>query len=176
MEAPELVPSGFFVLRAALLPFSDLRTSGPDERAWLRDACADPLFRAALKVASPELDRSVPSWLEAPESERGQKVERGLLRYLSRMAARATPYGLCAGWALGTLGRSTSLELLPRSKWQARARLDMGWLTWVAGALAERPEVLAHLSLEANPTMLSTATGLRYVEWKDEGQARTYHL
>src|SRR5438309_1623966 len=93
---------GFFVLRTPLLPFDDLLAwgesleaprvadpAGLDEalardrqtlRARLEHALERPAVREAIFVASPSLDESLPAWREAPDSERGQKVERALVR------------------------------------------------------------------------------------------------
>src|SRR6478752_6832091 len=116
--------SGFFVLRAPLLAVDVLEgwraavsfaageapsTSDGDEvRAGLRRYLADLLRRAevreALMVASPRLLESLPRWLESPDSDAGRKVEGALVRYLQRMAARSTPFGLMASVAVGEGG------------------------------------------------------------------------
>ena len=93
-------PSGFFVLRTPLLPFAELATwndgVAAEDRAELRRRLAAmierPEVREAIFVASPSLEDSLPIWTREPESERGQKVERALVRYLARMAGRATPF------------------------------------------------------------------------------------
>src|SRR6185503_11884667 len=96
-------PSGFFALRTPLLPFDELRQLGDGlsataaaapalaaaldrdrqlARARLRAIVERPEVREALFVASPSLDESLAVWREAPESERGAKVERTLVRYV----------------------------------------------------------------------------------------------
>ena len=110
----------FFVLRSPLLPYDDLAawssglaapgaTDDAEQltaalaadrtvlRARLAEIVARPEVRDALYVASPDLDGSFDDWLADPESRRGRRVERALVRYLERMAARATPFGLFAG-------------------------------------------------------------------------------
>ena len=120
---------GFFVLRTPLLPFAvvtDLSAgleaaaatdTGARLDALVRDRARvrerlralvmTPVVREAIYVASPDLERSIDSWIASPETARGQAIERGLLRYIVRMASRPTPFGLFAGNATGTIARST---------------------------------------------------------------------
>src|SRR6478736_2251244 len=99
MSVRRFEPSGFFVLRTPLLPFDAYlawedgleapqaqadRTRLADAiardveklRARLRTLLTGEHLREALFVASPSLFDSLPEWLKAPDSERGQKVER----------------------------------------------------------------------------------------------------
>src|SRR2546430_1883426 len=96
-----LTPSGFFALRTPLLPTNVWPLAGDPAAARgegrhdaLRRLVADPAVREAIFVGSPDLEDSIDAWLNAPESERGTRVERALARYLARMAWRPTPFGL----------------------------------------------------------------------------------
>src|SRR5215468_1353788 len=114
---PVAAPSGFFVLRTPLLPFSEVVAWGerlhapevlddpaalPDavtaDRAQLRrrleDIVTTPEFRDALFVASPGLAAAVDPWRKEPDSDKGRATERSLVAYLMRAAARPTPFGL----------------------------------------------------------------------------------
>lgn len=113
MKTSAFVAAGFFAFRTPLLPFAELLAFGEGGRATdratlrarLRDAVSRPEVREALFIASPSLDESFDIWLRDPDSERGQKVERTLVRYFARMAARPTPFGLFAGCSVGVVGR-----------------------------------------------------------------------
>ena len=113
MPASQIYPSGFFVFRTPLLPFEELEAwnagleaasvsaDRPEEleralaadrvrlRERLRALCDRPEILEALFLASPSLVDGLPLWLTQPESKKGQRVERVLVRYLYRMAARA---------------------------------------------------------------------------------------
>jgi hypothetical protein len=122
--------SGFFVLRTPLLPFDELlawsesvtpaRAHDDDDsimrdrqelRARLAVIVRRPEVREALFVASPTAYASLDAWSRNPESETGQKLEKTLVRYVSRMSSRATPFGLFAGCSVGLLGATTQLTL-----------------------------------------------------------------
>jgi hypothetical protein len=136
VSLPGYTTSGFFVLRTPLLPFDALlqwSADGGQDRALLRRRLAAELSRAELRealfLASPSLDEGLPEWLRAPEGEWGRKLERSLVRYWQRMAARATPFGLFAGGAVGTLGPGTRLTLKARETYRRHTRLDMDYVS-----------------------------------------------
>src|SRR5262245_23816516 len=96
-------------------------------------------LREAVFLASPDLDESFHIWLNEPESERGHRVERALVRYFLRMAGRATPFGLFAGISVGDIAEQTRLVLSKRENYRRRTRLDMDYLVALAEALAQDP-------------------------------------
>ena len=114
------IPSGFFLLRTPLLPFTEVIAwgdglQGPTavddpgvlaeavdaDRAQLRrrleDIVTTPEFRDALFVASPGLAAAVDLWRKEPDNDKGRATERSLVSYFLRAAARPTPFGLFAG-------------------------------------------------------------------------------
>jgi lantibiotic biosynthesis protein len=102
-----------FVLRTPLLAFDELTRWSADRaagRAYLRRLVADPVVREALWVASRSLVEGLARWEAEPDRPEHQATERALVRYVSRMAARATPYGLCAAVSPGVLAASTQLD------------------------------------------------------------------
>ncbi|OJT16483.1 hypothetical protein BO221_49945 [Archangium sp. Cb G35] len=204
MTAPTpngFVPSGFFALRTPLLPFDELlawseglsareaarqgdlarlEAALAADRALLRErlqaALARPEVREALFLASPSLDESHGSWRKAPESERGQKVERALVRYWSRLAGRATPFGLFAGCSVGHLDAATRLALAGRERYQRHARLDMDYVCTLAERLAALPGLREELLYHPNSSLYRAGGRLRYAESRLQGRTRTYHL
>ena len=65
------------------------------------------------------------------------------MRYLLRMAARSTPFGLFAGGSTGKLSRHTKIELGPLSDYERHTRLDMYYLCALVENLKTAPEVLS---------------------------------
>lgn len=188
--------SGFFVLRTPLLPagtFYDLCGPGPADapdlglglaaarehtRAVLRRLVGDPVVREALFLASPGLEAEIPSWLAAPLGERGQRIESSLVRYLSRMATRATPFGLCAGTAIGELRGQTDLALAPRARYRRYTRVDNEVLASVLDAINADPEFRRGATYFPNSSAYEVGARLRYVETQvdPEHRGRTYSL
>jgi thiopeptide-type bacteriocin biosynthesis protein len=184
-----------FVLRTPLLPaaqFIDLAAESPPDaggsaegfagatetiRARLRTLVALPEVAEALFIASPALADSVPAWLVDPLSQRGQKVERSLVKYLARMSTRATPFGLFSGCSTGRMADRTRLRLAPRSQVARHSRLDMDYLFALTETLNRGPGVRARLRFRPNDTLVVLGGRYRYVEPRVGGSnTRRYHL
>jgi hypothetical protein len=169
----EFVPSGFFAWRTPLLPFDELlgwsdgleAASAGDDPAQLEAACAAdrarlllrlravfrrPEVREALFLASPSLEERLDPWLREPDGPDDPKMERALVRYFARMAGRATPFGLCAGCSVGTVGEETRLVLGDRGSYSRHTRLDMDYLVALTDALARQPDVRRRLVFGVN--------------------------
>lgn len=178
----------FFLLRSPSLPLDALEAwcatadSGPEEararlRACLRAAVSDPAVREALFLASPDLESTLEPWLagELPEA-RGARVERSLVRYLSRMAYRCTPFGLFAGVTGGKWG-AASLELMAWKQSRRRTRMDGDALGSILKVLEGLPEVRRTERFRPNSSLYAAGGRLRYAEARDLGtQGREYHL
>ena len=95
-------------------------------RARLKEAVLRPEIREALFLASPDLESNLEPWCRGElTAARGRRVEQSLIRYLTRMSSRATPFGLFAGCSLGAWGTSSRLPVGPWGLAQRRTRLDM---------------------------------------------------
>lgn len=198
-EPAALVAEGFFVLRTPLLPWDELAAwseglgapaavGDPERlaaaiaadrdllRARLRVAIDRPEVREALYVASPDLVSAVRHWLRRPEDKRGQRVERALVRYFSRMAGRATPFGLFAGCSLGRIGPAARLRLEARGDYRRHSRLDNDFLVALTDRLAQRPELRRTLPVRPNSSLYRAAGRLRFAEARQGEEGRTYHL
>lgn len=180
---------GWFVIRVPLLSFDTLvawpRSEASDgsrgdelgaERAHLRDLVNRPEIREAIFVASPSLFDSMPKWLNAPESRDGRRIEAAVTRYVARMCARATPFGLCAGIALGELGAETRLELDPRSTWRRGVRLDDGLFSLVCQAVTRDPDLRETVRFHPNSTIYPAGGRMRYVETVADGSRTSHRL
>src|SRR4051812_14556409 len=199
---PDHRPTGGFVLRTPLLSRDELErwsaglatpAAGDDAgaiaaaleadravlRARLAELVARPEVREAIFVASPVLEASIDAWLASPTSEAGGKAERSLVRYLSRMAARPTPFGLFAGNTVGSLGETTRLELAGRETHRRYTRLDGDYLSDLTDALGADPQLRPRLTYRPNPSLCQVAGRLRYAmrrEGHNDTAGRTYSL
>jgi thiopeptide-type bacteriocin biosynthesis protein len=176
-----------FVLRTPLLPFDEFLAWGADVRgasaedcervrARLRQAIARGDVLEALFVASPGLADDLDAWTRAPDSERGQKIERALVRYFSRMTTRPTPFGLFSGVAVGRIAERTDLALASRAACGRSTRVDNDYLFALASGLRKVPELRAALRWKPNSSLYALGGRLRYTEARLSGNLRTYHL
>src|SRR5262249_9628296 len=131
-------------------------------REHLRKQLDRPEIREAVFVASPSLEESLDQWFNDPDGVRGQKAERSLVRYFARMTGRATPFGLCAGWAGGQMGETTELSFAGRDEYRRHTRLDMEYVLALAETLSQHPALRPHLTFRPNSTMYRAAGQVRY--------------
>ncbi|GAA2803734.1 lantibiotic dehydratase [Kitasatospora sp. CM 4170] len=149
-------PMPWAVLRAPLLPVDAAPPAAAAPRRETSDPASllpsDPRVRAAIAVASPDLTAALAA--TAPGSgHRACRLRGKVLRYLLRMSARPTPYGLFAGVGLVGWGASTDAAL-DTGRLRTRTRPDMQWLLDLVSALEEEPAVRAGLRLVANRAVL----------------------
>src|SRR6266404_23796 len=195
----DLKRSSFFVLRAPLLPFDEfvgwsrgLKASlvfddldrlsealSEDRhrlRARLDDLIARPAVREALFVASPDLNASIDDWRHNPDSTRGKRVERALVRYFARMTGRATPFGLFAGYSVAPLGDETRLLIDDYDRWKRSTRLDMAYVMSLATSLETDQGLEQTLLYRPNSSIYPIAGRLHYLESKLVNRFRCYNL
>ncbi len=137
---------------------------------------ARPDVREALFLASVPLESALERWVRDPDSKKGRRIERALVRYFSRMCGRATPFGLFAGHSVGERGATTRLELKPRSHYRRHVRLDMDYLTSLTESLAAADALQAVLRFRPNTSLHRNAGRLQYAESRREARGRRYHL
>ena len=99
-----LRPSGFFVLRAPLLPLEELDRLRADPMYW-RTLVNRPEVLEALHLASPGLVRRLAA------GDPDQRVIASVTAYLVRMCTRATPFGLFAGCSVGEVGETSASKV-----------------------------------------------------------------
>ncbi|HEY6249061.1 MAG TPA: lantibiotic dehydratase [Candidatus Angelobacter sp.] len=195
----EFSPSGFFVLRTPLLPvqdflalshglaFSHALRSGSDiaaaasadrklVRARLHSLADLPEVKEALWLASPDFFTTLSLWRKDPESEKGQRLERSLYRYVARMASRPTPFGLFAGCTLGKIGNETRLEIGARTSYSRCTRLDMEYLCHLADKISSDPALHSRVSFHPNSSLYLAAGQYHHTQGYFKDGMRAYRL
>lgn len=195
----EYSTSGFFVLRTPLLPFEEFlnlsrAVSAPDAlrnsgdlaeaykadcklvRARLQELAQRPEIREAVWLASPEFFESLATWWSSPESEKGQKLEHSLYRYIARMISRATPFGLFAACSIGEIGNETRLEIGGRDTYWRRSRLDMEYLCNLAEKITSDPALRNHIHFRPNTSLYLAAGRYHHAQSYSQDKMRLYRL
>jgi thiopeptide-type bacteriocin biosynthesis protein len=116
----------------------------------LRTWAADPLVESALLVASESLHRRVADPADPSTPRERQRLRSGLLRYLTRMTTRPTPFGLFAGVAPATIGSRCEVVLGAVQPSATQTRVDMAVLLGVVRRLESRPEERGRMRLFPN--------------------------
>lgn len=192
--APAFEPTGFVELRTALLPFQVLvdwvgdavperpTNSGngfSSARAalvrYLRTLLDRAEVQESLFVASPQLYHEVYRWLNNPDRP-DQHLERTLVRYIQRMAGRATPFGLFAGRCTGSVSTKTSLSVPSIGDCRRCSRLDTEYLFALTHHLNTLGDVRRRLEYWPNSTLYMLGGRWRYVQTVFLGGSRHDNL
>jgi thiopeptide-type bacteriocin biosynthesis protein len=164
-----LKPSGFFVMRAPLLPLEELDRLRADPTYW-RTLATRPEVAEALHLASPGLMRRLAA------GDPDDRVAASVTAYLSRMCTRATPFGLFAGCAFGVVGDDTALVVDGPEGTSRHSRPD----TEVLAALVERlladPQTRPAMEVEPNSSRYPAAGAMRLIESRLRDGRRSHHL
>jgi thiopeptide-type bacteriocin biosynthesis protein len=196
----QLLPADFFLLRTPTLPWdvigdwcdgleaksssasgSDLEAALARDtgalRVRLREIVRRPEVLAALRIASPSLCARLPAWLDGDEREAALSVESALVRYVMRMAGRATPFGLFAGTTLGSPADRTNLRVPQTAMHRRLTRLSLDYLVALACRLSANETLRPHIRFRANETVYEAAGRHRFYALRIGAKNnRTYHL
>ncbi|MFP3541212.1 lantibiotic dehydratase, partial [Pseudomonas sp. SIMBA_044] len=79
-----------------------------------------------------------------------EKLKYTLLKYLSRMSSRCTPYGLFASCSIGLISSETEIQLDDPSQYRRHTRLDMNFMVSYYYELLKTDEIKNALKLYPN--------------------------
>jgi thiopeptide-type bacteriocin biosynthesis protein len=156
-----LRPLSSFLLRAPLLPISELRRH--DLAAKRHDAnteMVDEWMRAALMMASASLDAF---------PKRGS-ADTARVNYTKRAAFRPTPHQLWAGVAVGTLGPRTHIKTGTPT---ARLTVSFATLSALARALLSVPDLREEVRIRRAPSLLRAGRRIAWLSTDAAGEAVT---
>lgn len=186
----EHLPGSFFVYRTPLLPFDAIvswsagLTGLPERveeemaiaRKRLRNIVAGPVVREAIFLGSPDLDQGIDAWLRGGDDEHFVRLERAVARYVCRMATRCTPFGLFAGWSVGSIGDGLLLPVGPIESVRRHARLDMDFLVSLTEALGKQANVRRAVFYRPNTSIARVAGRVRFAQSQLQGRRRLHTL
>ncbi|MEM7584068.1 MAG: lantibiotic dehydratase [Acidobacteriota bacterium] len=141
----------------------ELERAFPREKAasrrQFRRALRDSDFQKGLLLSSRSLHAALERYSGTPVDALGskeQQIERGLMRYFSRTAMKATPFGMLCAIAAGELvdDEIEGWDFVgdPRSK-RSRIRLNKSLYGNLLHHLHRRPEIRRDFHVELNPTL-----------------------
>src|ERR1700758_5684429 len=164
----ELSPSGFFLLRAPLLPLEELDRLRADPDYW-RTLAARPEVREALHLASPGLMRRLAA------GNPDERVAASVTAYLVRMCTRATPFGLFAGCSLGEGGDATALVVDGPEGTARHSRPDTEVLATLVDRLLADASTRPAMVVEPNSSRYHAAGAMRLIQNRGGGGRRRHH-
>lgn len=142
--------TGIFLIRAPAFPIKnfydfDLYSSLLRNYKNELESAEIRFMRAALLTSTYDLYKSLNS-----EKNQNEKLKLSVMKYLSRISGRATPYGLLAGFCFGSIGNKTMLKF-DSLDIRLHIKPDMGWFMRVATELESYPSIIRRLFITSNP-------------------------
>ncbi len=169
-----------FVLRTPILPFNfykNLTAADTVSDESLKKAYSDPLVKESCFLASPSLHFEIEKWVNGElDGKKEKKIRFSLLKYLTRMTTRCTPFGLFAGCSLGTFANSTGIINAAPSLNGRHTRLDMNYLVALSQDLAKKKEIRPQLVFYPNSSIYLTGDKIRYIEYYYVNSKRQHHI
>ena len=138
-------------------------------RQHLREVVDHPHVRQGLLLASPSLDRYLPTYLDAPAGalgKRARRIERSVLEYVYRTACKTSPFSSFTAVGLGRFrpdgGALVGLNST-RGEWPSHTRLNLAVVSRLAEILLAEPELRGDLPLRVTQGWREDRDRIRYV-------------
>ncbi|MBV8253974.1 MAG: lantibiotic dehydratase [Chitinophaga sp.] len=183
---PQVKSFDFYLLRLPLLPYNTIKSlhTGSNRdvvslTATIKSLYQQPALQEAIYLASPELHHALMDWLNGANDKRPIKEHKLVLtlyKYLLRMCARSTPYGLFAGCAAGSITDNATAISVTEDTYHKKARLDIQCLSAIADELMRDEEIANMLTFLPNSSIYRAGNTYRYYEYQIKENKRHYFL
>ena len=180
MNHYQVRPFSHYVLRTPLFPLSfywDVLKNYSEETLLLQ--FANPYIREAIRMASPELLTALDKWKTDPSSLSDKKrdsLQLSLLKYIARISARCTPFGLFAGCSVGKIDSETNIILNFPENFSRFTQFDMQFWVALLQDFAKREGVTSHLKYYPNNSIYALGDFYRYVEYSYVNKKRAHSI
>lgn len=164
-----------YVLRSPLLSMESIDDMTSEK---LKNICSIPYVNEAIYLASPEFHSEIRKYQNA-KIEAGKEVDKleyTLLKYLSRMSHRCTPFGLFAGCAVGVFGDISKINLDKIENHQRHTRLDMNYLCALSQDFNKDVNLRDTFRYYPNTSLYPAGNQLRYVEYRYTKSNRNHFI
>ncbi len=138
----------------------------------------NPLISEAIFLASPELYIQLIKWKkgEFNDVKKEKRIKLSLLKYITRMSTRCTPFGLFSTIGSGFIDNDTKIELFTKDEFQKKTHYDMHFLVNFSNYLKNKPHIKKQLLFYSNSSLYRIGNRYRYVEYYLENKKRVYTL
>lgn len=147
------------------------------DRSFLLECFSDSILSESIFIASPDLFSEITKWIKGCTAvkKEEEKLIFSLIKYLSRMECRPTPFGLFAGCGVGKISKDTEVRLSHINNFTRHTRLDMNYLCALSKDLSRKIEIRRKLHYFPNNSLYQIGDKYRYVEYHYEKSKRIHH-
>lgn len=169
-----------YVLRVPLFSvdfFNSITKNENTTEEELKKICKDKRIQEAIFLASPSLFQEFTKWINnGLNSNKSERMSYSVLKYLSRMSSRCTPFGLFAGTAVGEVNDKTAIELRSNRTNNRHTRLDMNYLVALSQDIVKIKKIREQLKFYPNTSLYKIGRQFRFVEYSYINSKRIHHI
>jgi len=170
-----------FIFRTPTFPFGFIKCFTDDINVsykYFREMLSDNIVKEAIFLASPTLYEELMQLGEDNNKDLKyiQDLRISLSKYLLRMSSRCTPFGLFAGFSLGTFGDKDDIRLKNISEYRSHTRFDMNYLVALSLDLLKNPVIRNKIRFYPNSSINRVEDKIRYVEYRYVKSERTHNI
>lgn len=167
-------PFNKVIFRTPYYSMETLKKSLSDEVAF-NEIIKSGIFKDAIYYASPDLYNELIKYINGELKGKDKiRTKNSLVKYLSRMSTRCTPFGIFASCTTGEIRDKTAI-LLP-DKVITHVRFDMLYLCNLSFQLSRIKEIRQAMKYFINSTIYLKGNKLRYIEYRFNSEKRIYQL
>lgn len=145
------------------------------EEEYFKNIVNSDAFKEAIFFASPVLYEELTKYIKDGLKDKDKKsLKNSLVRYLSRMSTRCTPFALFASCAVGTINDETEIKL--SDNFDTFVRFDMLYLCNLAQKIEKMEDIKKNIQYYPNTTIYFKTDKVRYIEYRFGIQSRSYQL
>ncbi len=136
----------------------------------------DERIGETIYVGSPDLYKELQKLIngEIKEEDKKCKIEISLVKYISRMSTRCTPFGLFATCSVGKIDETTQFDIT--NEFGRCTRLDMYYLCALVQFLGYLPDIRREVCYYSNNTLYKVGKCIRYIEYKYLNKRRMHTI
>jgi len=168
-----------YCLRTPIYPLSfytDLTSKAEISYDMLLEIWKDKVVREAIYLAAPALFYELEKSFNNPMNNSIKDIHLSLLKYISRMASRCTPFGLFAGCEIGSIANNTNIQLHKVSSFKRQTRFDMNFLVAFSKKLSQQENIKNQILFHPNTSLYKAGKHLRYIEYTLLKKQRVYSI
>jgi hypothetical protein len=176
----KIEPFSQYVLRTPLFPiafYTNLTEDYSEEK--ILQHLENKYVREAIGLASPELLTALDKWKQDPikiSHKKKHNLKLSFFKYLARMSARCTPFGVFSGCNVGKITSQTNIVIADPDMHSRHTQFDMQFWVALLQDFANRKTIAPYLKYFPNSSIYRLGDFYRYVEYKYVKTRREHNL
>lgn len=155
----------------------DILEKSLENQEFMRKIIGTPIFKSAIYLSSLDLFLQIEKYLHGEMNlDKTDKFFISLMKYLSRMSTRSTPFGLFSSVSISELNIKDQFELKVLNDFYYTIRLDMSLLYNISKELLKKDYIKHKLRYKQNGTIYKLKGKYRYIETELEYDKRVYKI